>query len=280
MTSYRSCPYSEYEALPGLRSHQVIDYTESPRLYRDRCDGIIPAPGPSMLFGIAGHMAVLERERYFQLREIEPTLYPSAKGEDKPWTYAANYCKAWRAEREAAGKIVVSVEDDERLTAMHLRMPAEVVAMFSGGSAEAVVTATIHETPCKARVDLLHVAARKFYEFKTIRNINAIDKTIARLGYHIQLRFYAQVLRAASGDRYDGRLVFAETQAPYRWRVVELDLDYIALGDRAIADALAGIAARTKSGCWDDPEPLHYLASPPAWMDTDDMDDSDDEEVA
>ena len=97
----------------------------------------------------------------------------------------------------------------------------------------------------------------------------------------IDARQHGLLIRAEdSQPRQKGSaLIFVETAAPFRWRVVELDADYQALADRDIDDALRGIAARNKTGCWDDPDAIFDVASPPEFM-TNDLDDDEDEDAA
>lgn len=268
-----------YHANPAIGSTDARAYLHSPRLFKDQQDGLEPKETPAMAFGSTAHMSVLEPASFAERRVIQPETYPGAKGPSK-WTYGAAYCKAWRDEQHAAGRVIVTTENERMLLMMHERMPDQVKRIFATGRTEVTVRTIVEGLALQCRVDCWDEAGAMKYEFKTISAIEKVETEIWRRGYHIQERWYSYVIAMATGEKPPAsRLVFVETAAPYRWRIVQLDLDYIFLGDRAVGDALAGIKARTKSGCWDDPAPLELMASPPAWMN--DSDEAlDDEEEA
>jgi hypothetical protein len=268
-----------YHANPAIGSTDARAFLRSPRLFRDQQDGLEAKETPAMAFGTTAHMSVLEPASFAERRVIQPETYPCAKGPSK-WTYGAAYCKAWRDEQHAAGRVIVTTENERTLLMMHERMPDQVKRIFATGRTEVTVRTIVEGLALQCRVDCWDEAGAMKYEFKTISAIEKVETEIWRRGYHIQERWYSYVIAMATGEKPPAsRLVFVETAAPYRWRIVQLDLDYIFLGDRAVGDALAGIKARTKSGCWDDPAPLELMASPPPWMN--DSDEAlDDEEEA
>ena len=269
MSIHSGLSYSDYAAYPALRSGMVRDFIKSPLLYKDRLDGIAPRKESRALeFGSASHMRIMEPARFAAEMIARPETYTNAKGETKPWNMNATVCQEAVAAARESGLIMLPQDDMSRLQMMQQRMPETVASIFGRGEAEVVVRSVLRGLECQVRVDWLYGVV--FQEFKTIRDIDRIDQAIASYGYHLQFRFYQRVLDQHLGARSTGRIIFAETSAPYRWRVVELDLDYVAAADAAIDAALDGIAARRKSGCWDDPEDIHYLASPPSWMEVQD----------
>ena len=71
------------------------------------------------------------------------------------------------------------------------------------------------------------------------------------------------------------RLIFVESAPPYRWRVVQLDVDYVMLADQKIDEALAELAECKRTDTWNDREDLHLVASPPSWLNDDENEDDE-----
>lgn len=270
---------AEYHANDALGSTDVRNFIKSPTLFQDARNGICEDETPPMMFGTTTHLSVLEPKRFAERVAVQPATYPGAKGE-VAWHNGANHCKAWREEQVAAGKVVVTQDQQVTLHYIHKRMPDEVRRILNSGRTEVTVRTKIGEHDVQARIDIW---ADALYDLKSIRDIGLIDKSICTLGYHIQQQWYRRVIAAETGTKAPPfRFLFVETAAPWRWRIVELDLDYVMAADHAIDDALAEISARNHSGFWGDRDHLHYMASPPAWM-SDSMslgDAEDDEEVA
>lgn len=261
-------PAEVYHAAAAIGSSDLRAYIRSPQLFRDMMDGLVQRESPALLFGTASHMALLEPERYAATVAVKPEGMSFATTDGKDWRDAHK------------GKLIVKAADARHLEFMHARMPAEVRKILATGKSEVTVRTNIGALACQCRVDCWDIPGRMKYDLKTIRAIESVESAIFKLGYHLQDRYYSRVIAAETGEKApSSRLLFVESQPPYRWRIVELDLDFVYLAEAAIDEALAGIAAREKSGCWDDPADLHLVASPPAWANDDDMND-DDEEVA
>lgn len=257
-----------YHANPAIGSSDLRAFIRSPQLFRDMMDGLVERESAALLFGTASHMALLEPARYSETVAVKP----------EGMSFATTKGKDWRDEH--AGKLIVSAKDARHIEFMHARMPAEVRQILLTGRSEVTVRTKLNGMDAQCRVDCWDVPGRMKYDLKSIRTIESIDTAIFKYGYHIQDRWYSRVIAAETGEKApSSRFLFVESQPPYRWRIVELDLDYVFLAEAAIDEALAGIAARTKSGCWDDPVDLHHVASPPVWANGDD-EENDDEEVA
>ncbi len=264
-----------YHANPAYGSTDIRNLIRSPTLFQDARRGISDRETDAMLFGTTTHMAVLEPRRYAEKVAIQPATYPGAKGESA-WHNGANHCKAWHAEQAAAGKVVVTQAQQVLLHYIHQRMPLEVRKILTTARTEVTVRTKIGEHDVQCRIDAM--APDRDYDLKSIAAIEKIDRAIVDRGLHVQQQWYRRVLAAATGEKpRPFRFLFVETGAPWRWRIVELDLDYIMAADALIDDALSEISARNRSGCWDDRDHLHYMASPPAWMSDGNLADADEE---
>jgi hypothetical protein len=214
----------------------------------------------AMEFGTLAHLRFLEPERYMATTVVKPAGMSFATKEGKAW-------------REAhAGKTIVSDDDARCIESMLSRLPEELGNICHGGKAEVTVRTFIGDLACQCRVDLWSTH-HGLIDLKTITAIEKIDAAIHKNGYHIQQRWYQRLVKIETGRMLPFRFYFAEKAPPYRWRSVELDADYCALADAAIDDALSGIDARYKSGCWDDPDDLHMIVTPPTWMQVEDDED-------
>lgn len=254
----------EYHANPAIGSSDLRDFIRSPRLFADRQQGLDRRETPALLFGTASHARMLEPTRFWAEASFKPA----------GMSFATADGKAWQARH--AGRLVVTAEHADALTRMHERMPAEVRDIFGRCHAEVTVRTTIDGIEVQCRPDLVERDWSMFYDLKTCDRIEDIERSTYKYGYHVQARFYGRVIAAERGTPTPPacRLIFVEKAAPYRWRIAQMDADFALIGDRAVTDALAGIAARRKSGCWDDPNDIHELLSPPDWA-TQEVDDGD-----
>lgn len=244
-----------YHAFAAMGSSDIRDFIRSPRLFRDRMDGLLPvAESEAMAFGTAFHCAVLEPEKFAAGYVTKPDGMSLATKEGK----------AWRDQHE--GATIISAKDQTRIDFMLARMPAEAKALLSGGKSEVTFRVGLAGFQAQCRADHISEDLTMMSDLKTISAIEKVEKEIFNRGYHIQARWYQRVVQSETGKIPEFRLVFCESAAPYRWKIVQLDADYFMLADEKIEAALADIAKREKSEDWSDPSDLHLVASPPSWL--------------
>ena len=245
-----------YHANPAIGSSDIRAFMRSPILFKKQRDGKWPKETPAMLFGTASHMSMLEPERFQKTYVIKPAG-------TRANTIAGS---AWHAKVDALGMKPIAADDAAALMEMHATMPPEIDAILKRSKAEVTFRTSIASgVEVQCRIDALDGVQP--YDLKTIKAIETIDGAIHRLGYHIQANWYERVMEAETGTAPAPlRFIFVENAPPYRWRLVDLDSDYRAIASKAVDDALAELAARMKSGAWVDRDDLHYLASPPDWM--------------
>ena len=258
MTILYNESHDAYHANAAIGSGDIRAYLHSPQLFRDQQTGLVQRETAALLFGIATHSFLLEPHDFVARYAIKPAGMSFAKTEGK----------MWQAEVEAQRKCIVSANDYATLSGMLARMPEQVKTIFAGCKREVTYRTTIPlptaVIPVQCRFDL---SGEMAYDLKSIDSIESVSSSIWKRKYHVQQRWYQRVERAETGlAPRPFRFIFAEKVPPYRWRVVELDADYRAIADKEIDEALAGIAARTKSGCWEDPDELFQIESPPEWM--------------
>lgn len=244
----------DYHANAADGSGDIRRMLISPALYFDAKNGIRGEVTAALLFGIASHLALLEPEVFAARCAIKPDGMSFVTKEGKKWR------------EDHAGHHIVPAADAVHLHRMHARMPDEVRAIFAACTKEVTVRTQINGVAVQARPDLWDMRDGRFYDLKSTLDAGDIERAIYSHRYDVQLQFYKRVLQAETGRKASPALIFVEKRSPYRWRIIELDPDYQAIADEAIDEALAQIAARRKSGCWDDPAPLRDIVSPPSWL--------------
>jgi hypothetical protein len=253
-----------YHQSDAIGSGDIRAFLKSPQLFRDRMDGICERETTAMLFGTAAHLALLEPTR----SKAECVIRPESVD------FRTQEGRAWRDAHR--GKVIVKADDALRLGRMHQRMPDEVAEILDAGQSEATFRYDIgNGVVVQCRCDKWDAATCTIHDIKTIADMDKMERAVYTYGYHIQAQWYRWVVERVTGCGHTFRLVFAETNPPHRWRIVELDVEYRMLADSQIEIALVGIARRMKSGDWTDPADLREMVSPPQWMH--DEDEGDDE---
>lgn len=264
MTLHYDLPAADYHATDALTSTLVAAFAESPQLYMDLRHGLIPrTETKAMRFGTNAHMAVLE-----------PASYACLAIKPEGMSFASREGKKWREDNAAFE--IIDHEDAQRIRHMLSRQPSEV-ARFLGPEGRSEVTLRV-DMPgiglAQCRFDRLDMENDRAVEFKTIRNINAIEREVYARKYHLRAAFYQRLYWMETGRKLSWRFVFAETAAPFRWRHAQMDVDLQLRAEDELENALADLAARLVSGDWSDPGELGLMLSPPSWL----MDETDDDE--
>ena len=273
MISYTE-PAEDYHANPATGSGDIRALMRSPMLYQETVRGTYPRETKPMLFGTHTHMALLEPSRFASKVVTEPDMYqPSEGGEEKKWSNIAGVCRKWHRDMKAAGHSVITAKQREDLARMIGTMPRAVADIFAGSKHEVTYRTDMGGLLVQCRVDV--EAKDDRYDVKTIKSIESIERAILDRGYHVQDEWYRRVIAAETGARPKSMpFIFVESAAPYRWRIVDMDADYVALAVKAVDQAVHELHARILSGEWGDRDPLRVLVSPPEWA-VDQLDDED-----
>lgn len=249
-------PAKDYHANPAIGSSLVRSFLKSPQLFDDIRHGTAQVETPALIYGTNFHTLMLEPERWHAAVAIKPD----------GMSFATKDGKAWRDEH--AYQTIVSFADAVHLNRMRERMPAKVAALINGFKTEVTIRNSIKGIATQCRFDVfgeLYSGTR--VDLKSIDDIDHCEVAVRKHGYHIQQAWYQRVEAAETKQAARPFLfVFAEKKPPYRWRIVELDADYQAIGEQAVDDALSGIADCMELRTWNDTGPQHQIISPPEWM--------------
>lgn len=252
----------QYHANEAVGSGDLRAFMKSPRLYMDNRLGIGGKKESAALsLGTLAHMFFLEPDRYAREVVVKPEGHDGRTKEGKAWNEAN------------AGRMVISVADQQVLDILKVRMPEAVKGIllpFGGAKAEVTYRAELDGVMCQCRADwqvpeyseeTMHI-----YDLKTCQNVDDAAKSVWDWGYHIQQEFYRLVYRAATKTKLPRfTFIFCETQAPYRWRVITLDDTLARHAQEKIGYALAGIKHCIESDDWSDNSPTHQTVSAPKW---------------
>lgn len=189
-------------------------YRRSPAHYKYMLENP-PVPTESMLFGQAYHTYIFEpmkfNERYLV---FDPSDRPE---QDK--TMASNRNKEWKESLKQSGKVIIDIEDFNRI-----QMMADILVnnpVFKQLTSEGIVEQKIelddfNGCPVHCRPDFYN--DKFIIDLKTCYNASKDDfsRHSAPYGYHIQAAFYTDILQQKDGIERMFLFVAQETEAPYQ----------------------------------------------------------------
>lgn len=244
---------------------QLFTFAHCPQRWRD---GYERKDTDATEWGSIMDCLVTDFGRFDERYAVCPATYKDAKtGEDKPWTFAANVCKAWREEHE--GKEIIKADQKEEADAAlnRLMQDAKIAAFLECCEFQVMAVAEYHAEngliiPVRCLVDLVPTVnspyPKTLGDFKTATSgaFRAITTAIDGLAYDWQAALSLDIFQAAGEDRCDWRLLIQENYPPYQTARRWLDCEFLEKGRLAYSAALARYAECLKTNTW------------PSWDDT------------
>lgn len=220
---------------------------------------------------------------------VAPEDYPGAKGEMKPWTRQANYCKEWEAERTKAGVEVIKKNEMDIAAAAKARLlyDGQIADLLEHSEHQVIITADYqdHETgvkvPVKALIDILPDVRRlpwskSLADFKTARNAHPArwGRVVFEDDLDAQAALYLDIYCAASGeDRTDFLHIVQESYPPFEIGKRILSAEFLEIGRQKYLSALSHYARCLAEKHWptyDENARLGFngfqITEPEAWM--------------
>lgn len=199
-------------------------WTISPRLNPDH----EPRDTKAFRIGKAAHSVVLGRGAEFVTCPHDLL--------DKAGNMTTAAAKTWKAEQEAAGRIVLKVAEIAQVQAMAdvlERKLSEYGIGLDPARSELTVIGEVEGVLCRCRVDnapadpvaIPGFGKRKIIlDYKTIEDASpdACQKQVESYGYNFQGQFYPEVWKAATGEDRMMVFVFQEKKPPHEVQVVAL----------------------------------------------------------
>jgi hypothetical protein len=237
----------DYHALKAISPSQIKVLARSPLHYYDQFlaeDREKKPPTPAMEVGTALHTAVLEPDLWDKTVAVPPHSFDRRTKVGKEM--AAEF------EKEAAGKIVLSPEDADRVRrmadAVH-KHPAAKFLLDLPGRREASYYWTDPATglACKTRPDWHSEDRRLVVDVKTSKDASRVEfsKSIANFDYHVQAAWNQGALGA---DQFLS--VVIESERPFAVAVYPASAELIAAGQRRIEAAMTLLAECWATGKW------------------------------
>lgn len=264
MPIIRHQPDTMYHADPHIGSTDAKLWLDSPQLFADQRNGLRQKKDTAALsFGRHAHMFFTDNAQ-FCARASEG---PINEKTGKPYGQDSKAFAEWQAANPDA--MVVPAQDAETLALMRSRMPSVVRSIFDQpADAEASVYQHIAGVAVKCRPDWWTGSC--LYDLKTIGNIADAEKHISRYRYWFSHAWYRMIVKAETGKSLPFRFIFAEKNPPYRWRIVDIDADWIGYADATVDRVLGEIAEAQRTGIYADNGEVELMVSRPAWESDDD----------
>jgi hypothetical protein len=236
----------EYHQLPAVSPSGLKLLNRSPLHYYDRFlapDREPSVPTAAMALGTALHLAVLEPATLTARVAVAPTCDRRTKAGKESWA---------EFEQRAAGRLVISRDDGDRVLAMAAAVrkhPAAQLLLNMPGKAEQSYTWTDEATgvACKCRPDWHSDDHAIVVDVKTTQDASreAFSKSIANFDYHLQAAWNRRAL-----DAEQFIIIAVESARPYAVAVFTVSGALLAAGERRIDAALERLAECQASNEW------------------------------
>lgn len=248
---HRNVPMETYRAWPALNVSKLKAGRRSMAHLQAALSDQDDEGTAAKDFGTAGHMALLEPERFGLTRLVGGPINPSTKkcyGRDtKKWE---EYAKA------NPGRILLSEEEHDDICALQKSVERHRLAhkmLMAAGPCEAALLWEDSETGimCKARLDKL-IPGKVAADLKTTDNASdkAFSHAVWKYGYYLQVPWYMDGIKAVTGKTMELPLVAMEKAAPYAVAVYTLDRDTIEQGRLENRSMLTQMAECQRTGVW------------------------------
>jgi len=275
--------YAAQDAKRGDKAYRVsrsdlIDVLSCPYKWRESADEEKKST-PAMIWGALIDCMILTPKELPRLFAVCPETYTGAKGEEKPWSWAANFCKDWREEHEGMTCIKADV----------MESAAEAVAKIKADPAAALLLADFRPQvalhgdwadadtglviPVRALLDIVpgreSKHGNKLADLKT--TTDASEKAWGRKvfgGLHAQAAMYVDLWNAATDEGRSSFLhLVQESKAPFALGLPALEEGYLTLGRVVYQSALKKYAQCLATDTW----PSYYpdgwrVLEPEPWM--------------
>ena len=227
--------YSRQETKRGdkdfsMSRGELVEFATCPKRWLDGYGESKDSDTTSTIWGSLIDCLVTSKESFEHRFAVSPETYSDAKtGEPKPWTGAANFCKAWK--KEQGDKTIIkseTMESAEKAVAA-LRENPLISELFSVSKKQVMVAgfwldeATGLEIPIRVLIDLMppkdHAIFGKWIcDFKTARDGNPSKwpREIDDHSYDVQAALITDLWIAATGeDRTDFVHIVQENVFPF-----------------------------------------------------------------
>lgn len=183
--------------------------------------------------------------------------------------------KEWAEDRRAEGMVPMKAAELRPIYGMAeavLKHPTAGPLFEVCVHREVSAFAPVDDVPSRARFDALSDETKNgiyAVDLKTGDDATkaGFERSVAKWGYDVQLAFYEDVYRAATGDAINEFFFVAvERAAPYEVAVFQLPEIWAQMGARKAAEARRIYRECTESGKWPGYDTTIQFLDPPTWV--------------
>ena len=248
-----------FDGIPNEEYHRSIDYAALSSSGINKIHQKTPLhywsnlhnpkdPTPALIFGDAGHAAVLEPDNFDDKVAIVP----------KDINRRTKVGKIEYADflASAADKTIIKTDEHEKIKEMTKILHANptIRALISNGIAErsGFWIEPTYGFWCKLRMDLHIESAKIILDYKTTvdANYDSFMRSIAKYGYHVQARWYVNGTKEITGDTYTYIIVAQESDPPFDYMIHEVLPDSLDQGSMIIHPVLETYAECLEKDEW------------------------------
>jgi len=239
---YENVPNQAYHDGPGLGHSGINRLLRSPAHFK-----AIVEQTEAMVFGSAIHAYLFEPE-VFRKEFVFTDRH-----------FRSNIDKAWKAEQEAAGRLVLKNAEYERIKGMAAAVKACRSAMeLLEGDGEAEICGYWYdpgfpEVLCKIRMDWLKKPSGVIVDLKSTKDSRPsyFIRSAYNFGYHTQAAWYPYGLTQITGVVHeDFYFIAVEKEPPFGLNVYRAEPDFIQVGQVDCQKAVRIYADCLKTKTW------------------------------
>lgn len=230
---------------------------------------------------------LMDKQSLFDRFIMLPGTYTADDGAEKPWTFKANVCKAWREKHNATGlktEVKREVWFQAKGAADLILADPQLAELFETSRKQVMLTGVYHDketgvrVPVKALLDLVP-NGNFLADLKSCNcaHPRAWKKQVFNYSYHIQAARHLDLWNAATGEqRNEFRHILQESFDPFEVAKRFLSDEFLALGRMKYVQALKRYAKAIHTGVWEGYDTAEsstdmvidgwLLVSPEAWM--------------
>lgn len=204
-----------------------------------------PVTNQALELGKAAHMLLLGEHGFSERYVLRPETYPGAKGEDKPWSGNANYCREWLKEQAALGRSVITETELSHIRKISIALQSKEAVRLGilNGRIERSIFMRDGDIWLKARPDVIPSSSGDFVDLKTAASVDdeSLSRSIYANGYFVQAGLLRWIVREVLGaDAFTSfTFVFVEKSPPYDVRVMQLKDSDIDRGEQLARKGVA-----------------------------------------
>lgn len=240
----------------------LMEFFHCPNRWRK---GYKNLPSDAKDYGSLLDCYLLDKNRFDSKYSVAPDeYYNENKGMDMPWNYNAKFCKEWRAEELAKGKVSIKEGDMDGCRAAGRTMLDDKIinSLLKDSDTQVMIEAEWHsksgrKIPLKALLDIVPKKGTMYEQhicdLKTCRSASPEkwSREVFNYGYHVQAAFYIDMYYAATGESRDWFAhILQESYEPYEIGRRLISEDFIEIGREKYESAMALYCDCLKSDKW------------------------------